>query len=70
MVAHKDETQQLGIYAVCVICLVVTLVMVILRFVSRHVGRVSLQMEDWFMVGAWVSKDFIRGTLEADQLIF
>ena len=55
MVAHKDETRQPEIYAVCVVCLTFTLAMVALRFISRHIGKVALKMDDWFMVGAWVS---------------
>ena len=49
MVAHKDETQQRGIYAVCVICLAITPLMVVLRFLSRHIGRVPLKIT----IGLW-----------------
>lgn len=52
---HIHESKASNIIASHVICFVLACIAVVLRFISRRIGKNAIQADDWFIVAALVS---------------
>ena len=55
MERHIDESKVPMMIIVSAVCLPAAYIFVVLRFVSRHVGLVKLNLSDWLTLVALVS---------------
>ena len=56
MQEHINDTLVPNVIAANVICLVLSLVAIVARFVARRLIRASFKWDDWLIVLAWVNK--------------
>ena len=51
---HIHDSKRISIAVTYTICLPIISIAIILRFVSRRIGRISYGLDDWVMVMAYV----------------
>ena len=52
--AHLNDGRELSVAAAYIVCVAIILLAVIMRFVSRRIGRIKYEADDWTMVVALV----------------
>ena len=52
--AHINDSKAGGVLAAFIISILISLLAVILRFLSRGIGRIKYGADDWFMLAASV----------------
>ena len=55
MEEHINDSMVPNLIAANVICAVVSLAAIIVRFIARRLIRLPLKLDDWLIVLAWVS---------------
>lgn len=56
--AHIHDSRKASVAAAYAVCLPIAFIAVIMRFVSRRIGRVSYGLDDWVIVMAYVRHSY------------